>query len=319
MSVTNTDYSHLWEKEMILHNCRVNAVRPEPTLKDLAIASYILNTPAGYLKGFLNGCSIISKEDMQKLVAEKFVDKTIQKEAVLFKDGTFCIHSDSLNYVSISIAYYLNHSLSSDITELKEVLTNFSMSFALINDKADIAYREIGKLYEDTKRQFLFLNKRVFERECKRYKIKVEQFEDFLHLHFDNVSIGNEKEGYVNYNSIIIHLKEFKITAFTLRFDYFDFNSKWGFDFVLHPQLRPSVLPYGRNESLDYIPFDYSVFVEALNNMVRCPNYDAKHSLSNIKAITDTIIGMKKLWSNIRIRTNDKYELSKEIMQYYLK
>lgn len=279
-------------------------------LKDLAISSICLRERVTELEFFVKRLVQLSDAEYNILMTSETI--RITKDYVLFKDGTLLVFTDSLDWKTLNILYGLYNSSDKEET-LKEI-----KSFNEVKNLDLITYSHTLEKFQlealSFRKSFVneleFFNTNKFLRELKNRDIKAELYNNKVKILFENVKLGNEHEGYMSYNSIILFIKSFSIEGYMLRFDNFDYSSYWKIPVILHPYLST---PFGFNNCLEYLPpNDYKTFVDALITLVK--NYH-NTGYKTLTQIIEDFQDLRILWNDLKSRSEDRIELSKMILK----
>ena len=138
--------------------------------------------------------------------------------------------------------------------------------------------------------------------QLKKRSIKAYAHKEYVICEFNRVKLGNETEGYIIYNKIIVILKRLAIHGYMIRFHEFDYSSYWNTDVLLHPHLQ--LKSYGK-------VFELGKFARELKKMVR--KYDQENNLISVSKIIDTFQAKRMTYGSMKFFVRDRTELSKKL------
>lgn len=277
------------------------------SLRDYCIASLSLNVSIDELRVFSKQLKVI--DDIEYFALTQNETQQITKSFILFQDKILVLFPDVINWSTLITAYALSHSTTIDeslIQEIKDSLefTKLNLqTFLLQKDKYESDLKE-HKYNLFRPLEFFDAEKLVLEFEDKADSVKIVS--NKVVVSYKNIKIGNDVDGYLTYNDIIVFISKFRIDGFLLRFDNFDYSSYWNFPIILHPVLS---VPYGRNNILEFIPANnYSIFAEVITETV-------KDNSNSMAVIIEDFQMLRKLWNQNKVSITDRLELSKAILR----
>jgi hypothetical protein len=308
-------------------------VAAKTTAENLAISAYILKENINVLKKFAdNHIRILVQEQIGlNLMSEKprgisanFVfwsnEKFLLVEPFLFKSS-----ENGLSWEELSLAWILFNTTTdllnevfiksvNDIGATRMLLIEQNMEIAgLYSKMIEVRQKKIGAKYGVD-----YFNVSKFLKSCKDQKIKAKVISNGkVLLSYQDIILGNDKEGKIIYNNINILVYDWRIDGFNIRFKDFDYSSYWNLPFItLHPYLS---VPYCFNQLLTWLNWqDYDDFAESIN--IAVTQYHSESGIKYIRDIVDDIQELRKIWNNLRTDIeliSDRKRLSKKIFETY--
>lgn len=279
-------------------------------MRDLAIASINLKETITNLEFFARRLVVLSEAEYSILMTTQTTH--ISKDYITFKDGTLLVFVESFDWRTLTILYGLFN--SSDKNETLKEIKSFNelkhldlVTYSHLLEKFQLEVLQFRKGFVN---ELEFFNANKLIEELRKRNVHAELYNNKVKVLFENVKVGNEHEGYMTYNNIILFIKSFAIDGFLLRFDNFDYNSYWKIPVVLHPYLNT---PLGYNNCLEYLsPNDYSGFANFLINNIK--EYHGTGYKTMTRIIED-FQDLRILWNDMKARSEDRIELSKMIIK----
>lgn len=280
------------------------------SIKDYAVASYRLRVNQKSLKNL--DIRILDNETYQDII-NFYPPDNIGGKYYLRKNKYYLIFFVNAidKYKILMKAYVMDKTLTpkEESDKLDAYFYEIQQNLSLYNTK----FQQLVAAQKELKKEngrFYFFNADNFMNKVRTKGYKASIYKDLASIEFNNIKVGNENEGYLLYNKIIIFIKNFKIDGYLLRFEHFDFSSYWNMDEVsFHPNIQ---LPYGYNEQLSYLPEDdMDMYVESLISLVK----DYKRNNGRMKSIIEDFNLCRKLWSSLKYDIEDRRKLSKAILK----
>lgn len=282
----------------------------EYSMQDLATSALMLREDGLKLIKFLNyHCVEISGATLQELQANS---KIIEARFSYVNLGDILIYitSDVIDWEVINILWVLRSSLNKE-KGLKQILSeNEDVKLSLFR------YKQTLDDYQGELSRFApfkesgYFNSLKFLSSCKALNIKAKTISDKIAMEFEDVKLGNDKEGYIYYNKIIVFLNsEGLIDGFNLIFNDFGYSSYWGLPVVMHPYLT---VGYCFNQSLSFLNRNDASYAGALQDTII--SYAPNSGIKTVNQILVDFQTLRHLWYGLKDNIDSK-ELSKVIFK----
>lgn len=284
--------------------------------RDLAFASYYLSERVTALKNFLDlNCRIISNEALQEELST--APQRTLSNLILWKEQFIVFDMfEEVTWETIILLYSLFTSLTKEKTfsDVIAYIEQKKIDNAIVTDALTNLRMKVRE--EARKRIELvpYFNYKEFIKEANKikgdFKVRAKQWGSKVAMEIDDVKLGNDKEGYIIYNKIVIFLNRWELDGYMLRFTEFDFSSYWNFPHViLHPFLE---VPLCRNSCLMWHnPQHYKEFAEMIYESAT--EYGEHQGNRFVEDIVQDFQVLRKLWNSNRYEISNRIELSKAI------
>lgn len=275
-------------------------------MQDLATSSFCLKEDGLKLIKFLNyHCIEISKETLIELQSTYPVVET--HFSYINLGDIFIYIATEVNWETINILWALRSSLDK-IVSLRRVISNNEDNKITLYQYQQLSNEYLQKLSNFKVTDSPYFNALRFLSSCKLLKIKTKITNKKIAMYFDNVKLGNNSEGQLLYNQIIVIIDgEGLIDGFLLYFNDFAFSSYWNLPIILHPYLSVGC---AFNQSLSFINRNDISYAEAIRDTVQ--NYTPNSGIKSISSILLDFQVLRKLWYGLKDSVDEK-ELNKFI------
>lgn len=288
--------------------------------RDLAFASYYLSERVQTLKNFLDlNCRIISEGTLQEELTT--APLRTSPNLILWEEQFVLFDMfEKVTWETVIFLYALATSLTKEKT-FAEVIAYVEQRKVTDAIVADAIYNLREKVRNEARKKIElvpYFNYKEFIKETNKikgdFKVKARRWGSKVAMEIDNVKLGNEKEGYIIYNKIIIFLNDWQLDGYMLRFTEFDFSSYWNFPHViLHPFLE---VPLCRNDVLMWHnPQHYKEFAELIYSIAT--EYDEYQGNESVQNIVQNFQILRKIWNGNRYEAENRLELSKMIFSEF--
>lgn len=176
---------------------------------------------------------------------------------VLIQAYVLAQYGNAYNNITIHNIMNDNRRIFNSIQSNYDSITNLSNDIKVLEAKLPISIK--------------LPNIKEFMNACKHLKIKCSPYDDGFVLDFGKCKSGNQTEGYVNYNSIVVYMESsLRIKRIVMYFTKFMYDSDWGWEyFSFHPHIKQNHICMGNREQ-DYAMyrngFHYEFFLELLKS-----------------------------------------------------
>jgi len=307
--------------QIIKVNSRLKNVNPKHSIKvndfqrlDYAIAAYKLKETIPALKIFVKRLELLERDDATNMILnyagniETHHSYILIKEDKKFEDIIFFYKIDKLNWEVLCGAYILFNSFAKQRDALYEEYLNY----VRIERISQVQYQ---KKLEDFKKELIsyndngirFFNHKKFHNVLRKNKTKLfhVSYDDEAKasiITFKNVELGNEEQGIIKYEKIILYIQDWSIIRYKLVFSDFIYDTK---DvelskIILHPYLKLMSL-YPLHEWIKL--GDYESFGLFLFGLVT--EYKDNKTIEGIIPLSEIIknyFDLRYLWSQKRIK-----------------
>lgn len=306
-----------------LFNYEQDNYNPEPYIPsegDYAIVSnYLRRETVKSIKEIVSSCYIV-KSINEPIKNTNFIGRTLQQNMIIsYPDDNvsetpniYLEFPDTIESWAILLFVYISSSnrkpseLPKDILYYTQIYHDWKMDrerMVAASNNYKLSLRSYIKRIEPPQNdEYPYINNNILNKELNKRKIKSFIHNDLVICEFTNVKVGNEQEGYLIYNKIIVIIKNFVIEGFMFRFEGFDYSSYWNIPISLHPNLAIG------------LPSEFmfpDVYAKSLKDLVTV--YKPNQSIISISDIIADFQNRRKLWATNRFLIKDRTQLSKFI------
>lgn len=301
---------------------------PSVGLNTFAAVSLYLNEEVDKLTDFISRVIILSNESFVHIMSAKSQnERVVTKTHITFSDKSMIffrdLENDTFDWTLLIELYAVFSSFKSNQAEVTKRIRSFCDSKLLdqaTNRQAFNMYvNNIRSLIYNKKETFSYFSPISFEKTLKKAGVKYSIDSDRIVLQFDDILIGNDDVGHMSYKNIYLFISDWSIDAYTLRFDDFDYTSKWDIKgVILHPYLS---VPYLFNSVLDNDIFgwfdyqNYDLFLDMIIGSVYAKDYISDAGFASMDDIVRIFHRCKKLWNHLKHEEKQRIKLSQRIFQ----
>ena len=163
--------------------------------------------------------------------------------------------------------------------------------------------------------KFVYMDSVMFSKACKKYKVGYKRVGELNELTFKKVKIGNDVEGYINYQFVKLYFSNtFQINRAVYGFNKFIYDTSWGIltNNAFHPHISSSPRICFGNRDSDWTTYkqvhNYNFLVSLLNETVR--GYHSGSPYVNVTTLATTLEVLKKKIAEITALASDKSNLN---------
>ncbi|KKP50485.1 MAG: hypothetical protein UR43_C0033G0002 [candidate division TM6 bacterium GW2011_GWF2_33_332] len=257
-------------------------------------------SPSAIRKNLSNIYEYAYLSDAKYLLMEGFTNYELSNE-IFYKDDVAYIanHSEKL----VIDAYLLVTGRGSEIKDVRKWLEDREHIFRDIDYRVSQIRNTEYEIYKNIQKISSYMESAI--KIAKQMKIKCyhkDSAADTLSFELGKIKCGDDEEGYINYQNIIIELnKKMKLCNIIYHFNKWKYNVQWGwFEDRLHPHVDNTHLCEGNRQEDMIIYRMQSDWGFLLSTYRECfASYDSTSTYAKIKEIAPILRGMAKIADDI--------------------
>jgi len=261
-------------------------------------------SPSAIRKNLSNIYEYAYLSDAKYLLMEGFTNYELSNE-IFYKDDVAYIanHSEKL----VIDAYLLVTGRGSEIKDVRKWLEDREHIFRDIDYRVSQIRNTEYEIYKNIQKisSYIPFSWESAIKIAKQMKIKCyhkDSAADTLSFELGKIKCGDDEEGYINYQNIIIELnKKMKLCNIIYHFNKWKYNVQWGwFEDRLHPHVDNTHLCEGNRQEDMIIYRMQSDWGFLLSTYRECfASYDSTSTYAKIKEIAPILRGMAKIADDI--------------------